>query len=168
MIDETFMQVMKQLKGNSGATSVYRGWQILVILCSVMLPSRWMRRFVTHFLETRLNDGLKGQSNKSKNDSSISSSRIRFAQITSAYAKFALGVYKSACEKHSGTPEAHVHDVENSCNQSRFMAMQRSMPMTVHIVLPDASHVCHVLCEPVKVWTILYRQHLFYLSTCAL
>ena len=148
MIDETFMQVMKQLKGNSGATSVYRGWQILVILCSVMLPSRWMRRFVTHFLETRLNDGLKGQSNKSKNDSSISSSRIRFAQITSAYAKFALGVYKSACERHSGTPEAHVHDVENSCNQSRFMAMQRSMPMTVHIVLPDASHVCHVLVWP--------------------
>jgi len=147
MIDEAFMQVMKQLKGNSNATSVYRGWQILVLLCGCMLPAKWFRRFVRHFLQTSLDDALNALL-KYKNDISISASRIRFSQITSAYARFALGVYKRGCTAHTNTTEAHMYDESLASNQERVMSMQRAMPMTVHVVLPDRSNVCRMLVWP--------------------
>jgi hypothetical protein len=76
MIDEAFMQVMKQLKGNSDARLVYRGWQVLIMICAIMLPSLCFRRFVLHFLQTSFQDALKGCNDKA----------IAFAAATAAIA----------------------------------------------------------------------------------
>ena len=178
LIDETYTLVMKQLNGNSDATEVYRGWQVMCLLTGMMVPSSAFQRFIRHFLESRLQTALQfldaadnGAADGTK--SSISASRTRFSQITAAYARFACVQFAQSCKLRSNTrtttsgkaaakaPSSAKNKAVGKknltafvCNKNmmgdrkRIMAMQRAVPVVLRVVLPDGSDVCKIAAWP--------------------
>lgn len=84
LYDEAYVQLIRQTKGAKSREAVYRGWELILVMCSLFLPSAEVQKVVRSFLSTNSFDNNKSIAGVSK------LSYIRFIAMCDAKSSFFL------------------------------------------------------------------------------